>query len=197
MHPIDNAFDGVPLGGDEYGIMGRVPSEMLHVSGNGIMKYELRALNQLIGRGDSKQKGKGLFDTLHQMLVIDAGRQSERDFPRMSLRNGALDGTKLTATERIGILFKLLCVTYTATGVKLLKPGWNQNNITAKEFRNCIKLQLGFEKWVDRTNPRVQVIHAEPLLESLIDAINIDFHVKKEMAGVSPRFIPLGACCII
>ena len=58
MHPIDNAFDGVPLGGDKYGIMGRVPSEMLHVSGNGIIKYELRALNQLIGRGDSKQKEK-------------------------------------------------------------------------------------------------------------------------------------------
>ena len=192
MHPIDNAFDGVPLGGDEYGIMGRVPSEMLHVSGNGIIKYELRALNQLIGRGDSKQKEKESFDTLHQMLLVDAGRQSERDFPRMSLRNGALDGTKLTATERIGILFILLCVTYTATGVELLKPGWNNNNITAKEFRNCIKLQLGFEKWVDRTNSRVQVIHAEPLLESLIDAIKHCFPREEGNGWGLPKIHSLG-----
>ena len=58
MHSIDNAFDGVPLGGDKHGIMGRGPSEMLQVSGNGRIRYQLRALNQLIGQGDSKQTNK-------------------------------------------------------------------------------------------------------------------------------------------
>jgi hypothetical protein len=46
---------------------------------------------------------------LHQNLVVESLKQSERDIPRMSLRNGVTDGTKMTASERVGNMFILLC----------------------------------------------------------------------------------------
>jgi hypothetical protein len=56
---------------------------MLHVGGTGILKYIFEYLDSLIeGKND-----KETFDDLHRCLVRDAQRQSERDFPRMSVCN--------------------------------------------------------------------------------------------------------------
>ena len=46
---------------------------------------------------------------LHQNLVAESLKQSERAMPRMSLHNGVKDGTKMTASERVGNMFMLLC----------------------------------------------------------------------------------------
>ena len=37
-------------------------------------------------------------------------------------------------------------------GVDLLRRGWKKNNIRHTDFRECIKLQLAFDKWVNDSN---------------------------------------------
>jgi len=39
-----------------HGIFGCVPAEMLHVPGNGIMKYQLEIVSQIIESGSNKTK---------------------------------------------------------------------------------------------------------------------------------------------
>ena len=95
---IKNAFDDVPFGDYQFGILGSVPAEMLHVSGTGILKYIFECLNTLIAGNKDKES----FDDLHRCLVRESHRQSERDFPRMSIRNGITDGTKMCGSERVG-----------------------------------------------------------------------------------------------
>ncbi len=41
LHAFDNAFDKTPFADQVHGIFGCVPAEMIHVTGNGIMKYQL------------------------------------------------------------------------------------------------------------------------------------------------------------
>ncbi len=53
---------------------------------------------------------------LHQNLVVASLKQSERDIPRMSSRNGVTDGTKMAASERVGKIFILLCAIHTKDG---------------------------------------------------------------------------------
>jgi hypothetical protein len=55
-------------------------------------------LGYLIG-GPNSKKDKESFDDLHHCLLMDAEQQSERDFPRMSIRNGITDGTKMWGSE--------------------------------------------------------------------------------------------------
>ena len=100
MHDIDNAFMGLPFGDIIHGVFGSVPAKMLHVSGNGIMKYQLEIIQTIIGYGSRKQVTLHKLDVLHQNMVHDALLQSERDIPRMSNRNGVTDGTKISAFER-------------------------------------------------------------------------------------------------
>ena len=100
---IKNAFNNVWFGDQTYGLLGSVPAEMLHVSGTGILKYIFENLDNLIAGDIDKET----FDDLHRCLVRDAQRQSERDFPRMSVRNGITDGTKMCGSERVGNCFSL------------------------------------------------------------------------------------------
>ena len=48
-------------------------------------------------------------------------RQSDRDLPRRSIRNGILDSTKSQSSERKGNLLCLLCIAHTTDGEMLLK----------------------------------------------------------------------------
>ncbi len=119
---IKNAFDNVWFGDQTYGLLGSVPAEMLHVGGTGILKYIFEYLDNLIA-GDIDKK---TFDDLHQYLERDAQCQSERDFPRMSVRNGITDGTKMCGSERVGNCFILLCLFHTQLGQKLISTVLNR-----------------------------------------------------------------------
>jgi len=56
-------------------------------------------LVMLISLTRSRKQDRETFDDLHRCMVTDAQRQSEQDFPRMSIHNGVTDGTKIHQSE--------------------------------------------------------------------------------------------------
>jgi len=151
-----------------------------------VYKYQFESTKDLIGKKDSRQKQKNEFNALDQHLVLDGSRQSKRDFPRTSTRTGVLDGTKMSATERLGNLMVLLCLAHTTQGIALLRRGWQKNNIGHQDFRDCIKLQLAYKKWVNDSNEIQDVKDSVPLVEEMIVAIQQCF----------PRFSGNGWCVL-
>jgi len=111
---------------------------MLHVGGTGILKYIFEYLDNLIA-GD---KDKETFDDLHRQLVKDAQCQSKRDFPRMSVRNGITDGTKMCRSERVGNAFILLCLFHTQLGQQLIAT---YRAVSLNSYKECLKLYLSFD----------------------------------------------------
>ena len=174
---IRNAFDNVPLSDAIHGIFGVVPAEMLHVSGTGLLKYMFKCLCNLIGSEKKNKAEKEAFDDLHRCLVGDAQRQSERQMPRMSIRNGITDGTKMCGSERVGNCFILLCALYTTQGKTLLSAGLARNTkITLTGLQKCIKLYLAFEQWVNESHSKQEVENARGLLAHLVKSIQICFN---------------------
>ena len=53
---ISNAFENVPFGDLKYGLLGSIPAEMLHVSGNGLLKHMFGCRDNLIGGPNSNKK---------------------------------------------------------------------------------------------------------------------------------------------
>ncbi len=127
---IRNAFDNVPLGDDVYGLLGITPGEMLHISGVGLLKYMFASLECLISLTRSKKQDQELFDDLHRCIVIDAQRQSKRDFPRMSVCNGITDCSKMCGSEQVGTCFALLCAMHTQLGKNLLAKEMREKGIS-------------------------------------------------------------------
>jgi len=93
-----------------------------------------------------------LLDTLHQNMVRESLTQSERDMPRMSDRNGVTDGTKMSASERVGNIFILLCAMYTQDGMSIFQDGCFISSVSFEDMKQCLKLLLGFEVWVNQSN---------------------------------------------
>jgi hypothetical protein len=123
------------------------------------MSVALAYLNTdyLIGGPDSKKKDKESFDDLHRCLVRDAEQQSERDVPCMSIQNGITDGTKICGSKQVGNCFVLLCVIHTYSGKKMMWKEMKDRKISLKKIKNCLKLYLSFECWVNEPHPRSQV----------------------------------------
>ena len=93
----------------------------------GIFKYMFSCLSDIFG-SDTTKRGQEAFDKLHQFIVSQSTHQSETDFPRISVRNGIIDGSKMGRMEGVGNLAILMCVTYTKNAKTLLRNGcWNSS----------------------------------------------------------------------
>jgi hypothetical protein len=66
-------------------------------------------------------------DQVHIDISNIIWRQSERDFPRGSMRNGLINGTKCQSSERKGNLFQLLCIAHTSSRGSVLKRSLKLN----------------------------------------------------------------------
>ena len=108
---------------------------MLHAHGNGIIEYQLEFFVQMIGPNKSNTKQNNQIDMLHQNMVHDSARQSERDEPRKSHCAGLCDGTKMTAMKRIGNLHNLLVLSYTQSGCDIIKPILRKHRIAISKWR--------------------------------------------------------------
>ncbi len=137
---------------------------MLHISGVGLLKYMFASLECLISLTRSKKRDQESFDDLHHCIVIDAQRQRERDFPRMSVPNGITDGSKMCGSEQVGNCFAFFCAMYTQLEKNLLAKEMGERGISWQKFMNCLKLYLAFERWVTESHPQSQICKSITLL---------------------------------
>jgi hypothetical protein len=110
---------------------------MLLISGTGLLKNTFGCLDRLIGGTNLQKIIKETFDDLHCCLVRDAEQQNERDFPRMSMRHGITDGTKMCGSKRVDKCFVLLCVMQMHLGWKLMWKEMKERNISLKRFKTA------------------------------------------------------------
>jgi hypothetical protein len=103
MYDIRNALTemSLPLSDNIHGPYKMMPPELLHTSGSGLIMYMFESLQNQMGGG----KDEDLIDKQHIKISNLIKRQSEHDFPRGSIRNGLIDGTKCQSSEQKGNLF--------------------------------------------------------------------------------------------
>ena len=85
----------LPLSDTIHGLYKLFPPKLLHTSGSGLLMYMFESLRHQIGGGQDRD----FIDQLHIDISNIIGRQSEWDFPRGSMRNGLIDGTKCQSSE--------------------------------------------------------------------------------------------------
>lgn len=112
FHTHDNAFRKVCFGGDEYGINGATPPELLHEFRQGIFDTCLQGFYEICNL-----KTLEWIDSVCQKISIYAVHQSDRKFPRTSFPKGITSLAKITADEKIGVLLILFLCLYTRSGM--------------------------------------------------------------------------------
>jgi hypothetical protein len=103
MYNIKNAFleRFIPLLDNVHGPFRMMPPELLHTSKSELIMYMFESLRFHLGGGIDRD----YIDQEHVVVNNMIERQSKCDFPRGSMRNGLIDGTKCQSSERKGNLF--------------------------------------------------------------------------------------------
>ena len=131
------------------------------------------------------------LDRLHQELSLQITRNSDRDSPRGSARNGIIDSTKTQSTERRGNFFRLLCLSYTDTGKESLRVALDTEE-ELEYFQEFIKLYLAMEEWFHEVNDKDEVRNSRDMIAEVLDLLKYVFRemytVQTPNAGRFPNF---------
>ena len=122
----------MPLSDKHHGPSAMMPPELLHASMAGIIKYMFQSMQCQIG----STKLRDEIDKMHVRMLLDIQRQSDRDFPRGSMRNGIINDTKCHAEEQKGNLFLLLCIGTIMFGGKKLQTALRYDN---RKWKNWLQ----------------------------------------------------------
>ena len=181
MYDIVNALldKNLPLSDIVHGLYKLFPPELLHTSGSGLIMYIFESLRHQIGGGQDRD----IIDQLHIDISNIIKRQSERDFPRGSMRNGLIDGTKCQSSERKGNLFRLLCIAYTSSGSAVLKRSLKLSDRRWKQFIEFLKLYLSMEEWFHDANNKSEVRCAREEIAKVLRSLQQFFPRKENTNG--------------
>ena len=172
-YPITNALTKkyMPLSDTHHGPYCMMPPELLHTSGSGLIKYMFQSMQWYIGETQLRDD----IDKMHVRIYSAVKRQSERDLPRGSIRNGIIDDTKCQSEERKGNLFLLLCIANTTLGGENLKKALRYDDREWNSWIRFVKLYLSMEEWLHDSNPKEEVDRSRNLIAKVLSALQALF----------------------
>lgn len=171
--------EGLPLSDLVHGANKMQPPEMLHTSDSGLILYMQESLQGLLPGGLIRED----LDAQHVRMSAKIRRQSERDFPRGSIRNGLIDSTRCQSSERKGNLFYLLCIANTSSGELILKHELNFSDHHWLQWTRFLKLYLSMEAWFHNEIPRSDVKYAREAISHILSLLQLYFPRQADSNG--------------
>ena len=170
-HRIPSAFDEMPLADIIEGISGITPFETLHVHGHGSYKDGPEAVYDIIGVGNTKAAEKESIDLLFQAVAYDVVHNSQRRLPRLAIRFGPTDGTRITGIERKGNYLVLLIGLSTNRGKEIMDKFVKEKNIALSKIRMTMTLMLSFDAWCSSAKSKWELDNCEEAVSFLLESI--------------------------
>ena len=183
-----NAFENVPLSQVVNSIL---PSDTLHVFGNGIKEYFIDIQSNILGPRNKNKTDKKSFNKLFDAVNDIASRQSDRSIPRHSKRNGGLDLTKATSKENTGNLFLMVLCLHTDKGKGIFQKHCEHHDppIDLSALIETIKKYLSYEKWIHDDHIMTELEVAQEKVNYLVLDIKKMYQEFKDSDGRYLKFI--------
>jgi hypothetical protein len=155
----ENVFHTMWMANMARGIRGCTNFEGVHVFGQGIYKVIASSFHDSMGKSDKGgATDKTTINTLFATYKRWLDRQSERDFPRTSVRFCFTDNTKLTSKERQGNTLLLLMVLKSKDGSNTMSTWFAKRGVTVIDCANALEGILCYERWIHQANEAGQII---------------------------------------
>jgi hypothetical protein len=154
FHNVNNAFDNVCFGANEFGIHRATPTEVLHSIQKGWYLYALEGFYQGMGG----QSIRNFLERLVTRVSADCAHQSDRNMPRLKFSNGIQSYANLQAHETTGVLLLIIIALHCKIGWDNTRTDPTTSNSFArshhcnvrviKDYRNLFELLLCMEQWL-------------------------------------------------
>lgn len=161
-HLVDTVGDrGLPMSDYKHGLNLLTPPEVLHVAGVGISVYIVESVNDSVDNQSALE-----LDKLHAELYYDMKRNSDRNYWESGLSKGATSTTKQGATQNIGDVLALVCLSFTFSGRIIFDR--RQVSVSGPDKMLPLIMFLTSLQWFHTSNPKEEVINAREFIRSII-----------------------------
>jgi hypothetical protein len=146
QHALDNTFNHVPLADPIRGIFGATPVETMHAFRKGVIEVVTFLVLDNIPK-----KQKAALDRL-AVRFHKSHRQSYRKaYPATDFSNGITNLTKISAAERLGLVFLFVILAQYDEGWRILNTALKEKtDKELPEIVNMFECLLCFDAWLNR-----------------------------------------------
>ena len=147
QHEVTNAFYNINFGGQEYGLLGCTPPDILHVVRKGIVEWSVKAV--LENLTDTSKAG---LDSLALNFHQSHHQIQRKHFPKTNFASGFTNLSNIRSSEWVGILYLLVILAQSADGWNIINDallkGGNKDIV---EVLYVFEMVLCFDAWINQT----------------------------------------------
>jgi hypothetical protein len=125
------------------------------------------------------------IDQEHVVVSNIIQRQSGHDFPRGSIHNGLIDGTKIQSSKQKGNLFQFLCIAHRTKAKTILKNSLQLSDVMWRKFMHFLKSYLAMEEWFHDSNDKDEVHNSRDEIAKVFTSLQKVFPRSDRTNGYS------------
>jgi hypothetical protein len=148
QHKLDNAFGRIVFADPERGIFGATPVETMHAFRKGVIEKVTKLVLESLPASK-----KAAFDDL-AIAFHKSHRQTHRkNYPSTDFSNGVTNLTKITANERLGLVFLFVILFQYNEGWQMIQSCLEKRtNKKVPEVLEVLESLLCFDAWLNQSH---------------------------------------------
>ena len=147
QHEVTNDFYNINFGGQEYGLLGCTPPDILHVVRKGIVEWTVKAVLENLTAAS-----KAKLDSLALKYYQSHHQSHRKNFPKTNFASGFTNLSNIRASEWVGILYLLVILAQSAEGWNIIDHALlNGGNNGIVEVLYVFEMVLCFDAWINQT----------------------------------------------
>ena len=168
---VRSAWNELPMAENIEGINGCTPYELLHAFGHGSYQDGPLVIHNLMGKNKSKAAEKESLDMLFQAVAYEMRASAEKRVPRIVIRFGLMDLSRVTGLERKGNYLVLMASLSTERGREIVRPFLREREIEVSDVVETMSMMLAFDEWCYRPKYKWELDNAEDAVSHLMKRI--------------------------
>ena len=146
QHQMTNTFDSIPLADPMRGIFGATPVETMHAYRKGIIEKVTFLVLENIPAGK-----KAALDYLAVRFHKTHRQTYRKAYPSTDFSNGITNLTKISASERLGLVFLFVILAHYDEGWDIFETALDKHtSCTFRDVLNLWECMLCFDSWLNR-----------------------------------------------
>jgi len=147
QHQLENAFIEMPLADPVYGIFGATPVDTMHAFRKGIIESTTCFIIDQLSIGQ-----KTMLDQMAINFNYNHAQTCRKEYPMMNLSSSITGLTKISASERVGLLFLMVILANIDRGSAIFEAAFalKDNGKTVQDIIEVLEALLTFDAWLNQ-----------------------------------------------
>ena len=189
QHRLENAFESVLFADPDRGIFGSTPVETMHAFRKGTVEMVTFLILDSV-----PVKQKAALDRLAVSFHKKHRQTYRKNYPATDFSNGVTNLTKISAGERLGLLFLFIILAQYDDGWNILNSALQMSDVNLREVLHVFEALVCFDAWLNQpeywtlTNTELAATAAKRSIQTLMQLCRRHIPTQNPNRWKFPKF---------